>query len=140
MNAYFDASVLVALFAVDTFTSRARAVLKLPNLIAMVSAFAATEFASVLARRVRTGALTAGEAHLAFANFDGWTARAAQRLEIFPGDLVFAETYLRRLDLNLRAPDAIHIAIAQRVGATLVTFDDKMAAAAKMLGTPVAMT
>jgi uncharacterized protein len=36
--------------------------------------------------------------------------------------------------LPLRAPDAIHIAMAQRVGAALVTFDRRMAAAARALG------
>jgi predicted nucleic acid-binding protein len=45
---------------------------------------------------------------------------------------------LRRLDLPLKTPDAIHIAIAQRVDATLVTFDWQMAAAARALGTIIA--
>jgi len=45
---------------------------------------------------------------------------------------------LRRLDLNLRAPDAIHIAITERANATLVTFDLKMADSARSLGVAVA--
>lgn len=49
-----------------------------------------------------------------------------------------AEAFVRRLDLTLRAPDALHIAMAQRNGAALVTFDEKMAACAKALGTLVA--
>jgi predicted nucleic acid-binding protein len=44
---------------------------------------------------------------------------------------------LRRLDLTLRAPDAINIALAQRLEATLFTFDAKMAGAAKVLGVDV---
>jgi predicted nucleic acid-binding protein len=40
----------------------------------------------------------------------------------------------RRLDLPLRTPDALNIAIAQRVGADLVTFDDRMVASARALG------
>ncbi len=48
-----------------------------------------------------------------------------------------AEAFVRRLDLALRTPDALHIAMAQRVDATLVTFDEKMATCAKALGTPV---
>jgi predicted nucleic acid-binding protein len=39
--------------------------------------------------------------------------------------------------LPLRTPDAIHIAIAERVDATLVTFDLAMAASARALGTAV---
>jgi uncharacterized protein len=51
--------------------------------------------------------------------------------------IAVATTFLRRLDLPLKTPDAIHIAIAQRLGATLVTFDRQMAASARALGTPV---
>jgi predicted nucleic acid-binding protein len=43
-----------------------------------------------------------------------------------------------RLDLTLRTPDAIHIAIARRLDATLVTFDQRMATNARALGMAVA--
>jgi len=43
---------------------------------------------------------------------------------------------LRWLDLNLRTADAVNTEIAQRVGPALVTFDEKMAAGARMLRTP----
>jgi hypothetical protein len=66
---------------------------------------------------------------------DPFTARIP---EIATEDVVLAEAMLRRLDLNLRAPDAIHIAIARRLGATLMTFDDKMARSAHALGLAVA--
>ena len=49
-----------------------------------------------------------------------------------------AETALPRLDLTLRAPDALHIAIAHHIGATLMTFDDRIAACAGALGVPAA--
>jgi predicted nucleic acid-binding protein len=55
-----------------------------------------------------------------------------------PGDLAAATMFLRRLDPPLRTPDAVHIAIAQRLGTTLVTFDRQMAASARALGTAVA--
>jgi uncharacterized protein len=45
---------------------------------------------------------------------------------------------LRRLDLTLRTSDALHIAIAQRVNATQVTFDRSMARSARALGIAVA--
>ncbi len=53
-------------------------------------------------------------------------------------DVTRADALMRRLDLPLRTPDALHIAIAERVGATLATFDVKMAAAARVIGLPVA--
>ncbi|HVH76374.1 MAG TPA: hypothetical protein VM755_15780 [Stellaceae bacterium] len=49
-------------------------------------------------------------------------------------DIAAADAFLRRLDLNLRAPDAINIAIAQRLGADLMTFDERMTANARALG------
>jgi predicted nucleic acid-binding protein len=48
-------------------------------------------------------------------------------------DIASAAAFIRRLDLNLRAPDAINIAIADRVGAALATFDERMAASARAL-------
>jgi hypothetical protein len=39
--------------------------------------------------------------------------------------------------LALRAPDGINLAIASRIGATLFTFDLKMASAARVLGITV---
>jgi predicted nucleic acid-binding protein len=52
-------------------------------------------------------------------------------------DFSAATVFLRRFDLGLRTPDALHIAIAARLGAKLVTFDVKMAAAAAALGLDV---
>ena len=83
-----------------------------PELI--VSDFAAAEFASVIARAVR-------------------------KVEPRPADMVGAASFMRRLDLNLRTPDALNIAIAQRLAAELVTFDEKMAANARQLGVSVAL-
>jgi hypothetical protein len=35
-------------------------------------------------------------------------------VDIGTGDVALATTYIRRLDLRLRRPDALHIAIAKR--------------------------
>lgn len=138
MSVYLDASVLVALLTDDPFTRRADAFLRENASVLIISDFAAAEFASVIARHVRTGDIMQNDARIVFSTFDAWAARTAQRLEIRADDIAGATAFLRRLDLTLRAPDAINIAIAQRVGATLVTFDDKMIASARALGTPVA--
>jgi predicted nucleic acid-binding protein len=138
VSLYLDASLLVALFTNDPFTRRADGFLRsnVPALI--VSDFAAAEFASAIARRVRTGEIAGAEARVAFAAFDAWTARACQRAEAGSADIAVAAAFLRQLDLALRTPDALNIAIAQRLGAVLATFDEKMAACARSLGVSVA--
>lgn len=87
-----------------------------PHPSPILSDFAAAEFASV------------------FATLDTWAARATHRAETTPADVAAAGAFLRRLDLPLRTPDALNIAIAQRLGAVIGTFDAKMAAAACTLG------
>jgi uncharacterized protein len=138
VSVYLDASVLVALFTNDPLTTRADQFLRANVPVLLVSDFAAAEFASALARRVRTGELIADEARAAFSNFDAWISRATQRVEICPADVSTAQAFLRRLDLTLRTPDALNIAIAQRNAAILATFDEKMASSARTLGSPTA--
>jgi predicted nucleic acid-binding protein len=140
VSVYLDASVLVALFTEDPFTSRAESFLRSFESILVVSDFAAAEFASAIAREVRTRDMTHREARIAFSGFDTWMVRVAQRVEIGPPDVKAAEAILRRLDLKLRTPDAINIAIAQRIGAALFTFDNAMMKNARALGTPMAGT
>ena len=137
MSVYLDASVLVALFTADALTAKADAYLREHRPTVIVSDFAAAELASAVARRVRTGELEADDARAAFATFDAWTVRAAGRAETAAADVAAASAFLRRLDLTLRTPDALHIAIAQRLAAELMTFDQKMAASARSLGTVV---
>lgn len=138
MNLYLDASVVVALVTKDAFTSRADAYLRAVGPTLIVSDFAAAEFAAVVARRVRMKQISQSIAEAAFAALDGWITRATERVETTSADVTAAALALRRLDLPLRTADAINIAIAQRIGATLMTFDEKMAVAARALGVDVA--
>ena len=138
MSVYPDASYLLSLFTNDAMTARAKAYLYREKPQFVVSDFAAAEFASVTARCVREGLLTKDEARAAFATFDVWTARHCGRVEIASADVSAADSYLRRLDLTLRTPDALHIGTAQRIGAALATFDKKMSASATRLGVAVA--
>ena len=139
MSLYLDASVLVALFVIDPLSARATAFLSAHPAIVVVSDFGAAEFSSAVARRVRTGDLTREDGQLAFLNFDTWIARSAHREEINAADIGAVDRILRRLDVNLRTPDAVHIAVTQRVQSMLVTFDRSMAASARALGAGVAM-
>lgn len=134
MSLYLDASVLVSMFTADALTARADRYLRAHSPVLVVADFAAAEFASAIARRVRMRELKHNEAQSAFANFDAWLGRGATRIETNAADIAAAERYLRRLDLTLRTPDALNIATAERLGTELATFDTKMAAAARALG------
>jgi len=134
---HLDASVLVALIADDPFTARAEAFLGSGTHTLVVSDFAAAEVASAIARRVRMRDMAEADARNAFALFDAFVLRAAEHAATEPSDMRGAEMTLRRLDLPLRTPDALNIAIAQRIDAVLMTLDVKMAEAARALGLDV---
>jgi predicted nucleic acid-binding protein len=137
LSIYLDASVVVPLFVLDPFVGRARALLADSTAGLLVSDFVAAEFASVIGIRVRTRILTTAEARMAFSHFDAWTGARATLCPIDATDVRVAALFLRRLDLTLRAPDAVNLAIAQRLGAEVATFDTKMAASARKLGIPL---
>ena len=54
-----------------------------------------------------------------------------------PSDVEVADLYVRRFDLMLRMPDALHIAICRRERHVLATLDRRMAEAARALGVEV---
>jgi predicted nucleic acid-binding protein len=138
VTCYLDANILVALLTPEPFSGRADTFLKNNTEPLIVSDFAAAEFTSAIARRVRMREFTLHQAQITLLLFDTWLSRTADRVEISPADIPVATAFLRRLDLPLRTPDAIHIAIAQRLGATLATFDRQMATSARAIGAAVA--
>jgi predicted nucleic acid-binding protein len=139
VSLYLDASVLVTLFVIDPTSARAEAFFLAHLERIAVSDFGAAEFSSAVARRVRMHELSGDEGRIAFSNFDAWLARSADRESLRAADIEAADRILRRLIVNLRTPDALHIAIAQRVGATLITFDRRMADSARALDVAVAV-
>lgn len=138
MSFYLDSSVLVALLSPDALADRPRAFAGCREAPLIVSDFAAAEYASVLSRRVRTGGLSRAEGNAALGAFDSWLAANARWVTVGQGDIAAATGFLRRLDLALPSPDAIHIALARRLGARLVTLDRRLAAAADALGVAAA--
>lgn len=134
MSLYLDASVLVSRFvlqpgtaAVDRFLDSAEAPL-------VVSSYAAGEVASALSRLVRMGELSEAQAGEALNDLDAWIAGRAAEVESEDSDVRLAAALVRRFDLALRMPDAIHLAACQRYGFALVTLDDRLARAADRLG------
>jgi predicted nucleic acid-binding protein len=141
VNVYLDTSVLTSLFIdTDVFNGRAVTFFSQADDILVVSDFAAAEFASVLSRLTRMNEIQDSRTRAIFDAFDVWRARFADEEDIVSSDILAATTIIRRLELNLRAPDAINLAIAQRLGASIATFDRRMAENARALGITVAAT
>jgi predicted nucleic acid-binding protein len=137
LSIYLDASAIVPLFLPDAFVGRVTAFFSGRPTDLILSDFAAAEFSSVVGLRVRMKLLTMANARKALSNFDVWTKSETVGAEMLSADVRTATGYLRRLDLTLRAPDAINLAIAHRSGARIATFDKNMARSARTLGMPV---
>jgi predicted nucleic acid-binding protein len=133
VSVYLDANVLVALFFTDDpLSTRAYELVQVNMQALIVSDLAAAEFASVIGRHVRMRNIAPALARKTFSDFDRW-AETTERAAVTPADISTADAYLRRLNLNLRAPDAIHLATTQRLRAEFATFDKALAAGARAL-------
>ncbi len=137
MGSYLDASAILPTLidepgspVVDAFITAASEPL-------VVSEFAATEVASAVSRLVRTGLIDPEDAVLRLSDFDAWRTCAALEMDFQASDVRLAQVYVRRFDLMLRAPDALHAAACRRAGHKLVTLDKRLAFAAEALGVEV---
>lgn len=134
MTAYLDASAILPILieeagseAVDRFITDSGEAL-------VISEFASAEVASALSRLVRTGILDMADAVARLADFDAWRTASTDDLDIQASDVRLANVFVRRFDLMLRAPDALHAAVCRRDDLLLVTLDKRLASAAEELG------
>ncbi len=134
MTAYLDASVLLPTLieepgspVVDRFIEGYAEDL-------VISEFAVAEVASALSRLVRTDRLDLDDARARLADFDAWRAAAAADIDLQASDVRLANIFVRRFDLMLRAPDALHAAVCRRTDYLLVTMDRRLNLAAMELG------
>ena len=134
MSAYLDASALVATLVRESGSVAIDAFLEHYDGTIGVSEFAAAEVASALSRLVRTRLIAQEDAEARLSDFDTWRSIRTETIDIEPSDARLANTYVRRFDLMLRAPDALHAAICRRLDLTLVTLDQRLAKAARELG------
>ena len=137
MSIYLDASFLIPTLVREEASGVVSAYLVASEQELLVSDFAAAEVASGLSRLVRTGLLTAAGGAARLADFDAWRAATSSPADVHAADLRLAYAYVRRFELMLRAPDALHLAIARRIDATLVTLDRRLVKAAEELGITV---
>ena len=134
MTCYLDASFMLPILVKDPTSAVVDSFMSTAQEKPWVSDFAAAEVASALSRLVRIGRLQAADGTACLFDFDVWRGTMTLSAEIHAVDVRLADAYVRRFDLGLRTPDALHLAIARRLDATLVTLDRRLATAARELG------
>lgn len=135
MTAYADTSVLVSAFTRDDHTERIRAWLRTaPALI--VSDWTAAEFSAAVRRQVRVGRLAKEGVASAEHLLDTLVRDARSFRHVLTEDLVDARRLVVRHE-PLRAPDALHLAVARRLSISLATLDLGQARAARAEGLDV---
>ena len=131
---YLDTSVLGAIFfrepgaadLVARLESQRKAKL-------MISAWTLTEMASIGGIKQRTGAMDAETRQQAIANFQRFASMHLVTVEIDPADFRTAAVLIES-PTALRAGDALHLAVARRLGARIASLDHRLCAATDVLG------
>ena len=103
----------------------------------VVSDYAAAEVASAISRLVRMQDLTSAEGLESLQQFDAWRSADTLPVEIHNTDIVDAAALVRRFELKLRTPDALHLAVCVRTGARIVTLDSTLGAVSAAIGADV---
>ena len=131
---YIDTCVLLAVLMPEVHSAVAAAILEEASAPLAISAWSVTELHSALGLKVRTKALSQAQAETVLQSFERSLAPALLVLELEPQDFRNANACLRGWSTNLRAADALHLAIASGRGATLCSLDAPFVAAAQQLG------
>jgi uncharacterized protein len=137
MLVYLDSSALVSMFLTDAHTATVDQWIRQNMRPLCTSQLGSVEIASALSILVRRHDLTQAEASKHLASYDHWRRNTAQTVQMLPADFDQGEKLVRRFELKLRGPDALHVAICTRLGATMVTFDAALANAMTSLGLTV---
>lgn len=136
---YFDTSILVPLLFVESTSASVQRLLERLDVAELATSdWTRVEFSSVMAREVRMGGLSS---HNATRIDDAFRAKVSDAFQVFlpvREDFDLAREYARDHKTGLRAPDALHLAVAANHHAEKIyTLDKGMLKAGKRLGLPV---
>jgi predicted nucleic acid-binding protein len=136
---YFDTSFLAPLILEEASSALVEAyVNRLPRAELCVSHWARVEFASLLAREVRTGGLVERDALAAARQLEEMLADSYQIISPQAADYELARQFILRFPAALRTGDAMHLALAKNHAAkSVLTLDKGMLKAGKLLKLPV---
>ncbi len=133
MRAFFDASVIGIILCRDTGWEALLDHLDHHVTQSLLSDFGRGEVIAAIGGRVRRKTMDSQYADEILDEFAISTA-SWDRVSITRGDIADATMFVARFELALRLPDAIHIATAIRIGATLLTADKQQYRAARTIG------
>jgi uncharacterized protein len=135
---YLDTSFIISSMMPDEAASEdSRAWLDIYGERLVISHWVVAEVASALSMKVRIGALTTEQRADVKETWKNFLDTSLSLIEIRSEHFHTAARFAERHDLNLRASDALHIAVACAAGATLVTLDKRMADSAVACGVVV---
>jgi hypothetical protein len=136
---YLDTSFVAPLvIAEDTSNAVEAFVLKLKPGELATSLWTQVELASLVARKMRMGELSAAEAEAVSREFERMLSESFDLLAPSGADFVAATRYLELRKTGLRSGDALHLAIAVNHGASkILTLDAGFIGAGKQLKLPV---
>ena len=134
MNLYLDASVIIAVLLEETSSGAIDAFLRSSPASLTTSDFGIGECSAALVGLVGMSRKSPVQTNVLLAGLDRWIERSFDTFPIRTSDIDKATLLVRRFDLGLRLPDAIHVVTADRLDTTLITLDRRMAAAANALG------
>lgn len=120
--------MIVAAFTPDLHSANAERCLDASELF-VVSEWTAAEFSAAIRNKVRQGLVHAHKLDLVEAAFDRWTGGLGGLKPVLAQDHGLARELTKKWTL-LRAPDALHIAVALRLADRFATFDERQADAA----------
>lgn len=138
MASYLDTSLLVPLLIREPGTRRAQSFLSADAAQALlISPWTITEFSSALALKERVGTITRQERRAALTMFEKFRGL---RLEMVPIEAADFEAAARLCDASaaqVRAGDALHLAVCRRTRSSLATMDMGLATAGREAGLAV---
>lgn len=137
MNDYVDANVLISFFLNDENTEFAELYFHDHAVVPLVSDWAAMEFIDVVLCHQRSGLIEQSAAEFAIQSFDRLHQTGLRQAAMLPIAVTIGVRLVRDRELRLAAPDALHLALTMESGYRLVTFDERLAAAARAKNVPV---
>jgi uncharacterized protein len=126
LSFYLDTSVLVPLFCEEPKSKLVGGWAGQAEMPFSVSDFAVAEFCSALSKCVRMGIFDQAYSQKLITSFDRWRNIHCTFEHIQPADIESATQLVQQPQPKLLVPDAIHLAICQRLELTLVTLDKEL--------------